>query len=56
MVAYLGGSILVEIIIVGDQLYSGVPDVLGGELASPLNKCDHDVNIPLQVWEESALT
>lgn len=41
-----------QVIIVGDELHGGVPDVLGGELPSPLNERDHDVGVPLQVWEE----
>ncbi len=51
---YLGGCIHMQIIIVGDELHGGVPDVLGGELASPLNERNHDVCVPLQVREEPA--
>ena len=41
-----------EVIIVGDELHCGVPDVLGGELPSTLNERDHDICVPLQVWEK----
>ncbi len=43
-----------QVIVVGDELHGGVPDVLGGELTSPLNERNHDVCVPLQVWEEPA--
>ena len=51
---YLSGCIHMQVVIVGDELHGGVPDVLGGELASPLNERNHDVCVPLQVREESA--
>ncbi len=44
-----------QVVIVGDELYGGVPDVLGGELASPLDEGNHDVCVPLQVREEPAI-
>ena len=43
-----------QVIIVGDELHSGVPDVLGGKLASPLNQRNHDICVPLQVRKEPA--
>lgn len=51
---HLGGCIHMQVVIVGDELYGGVPDVLGGELASPLNEGDHNVCVPLQIREEPA--
>ena len=54
--ACLGGCIFVQVITVGDELFSGVPDVLGGELPSSLNQGDHHIHIPLQIWEEPAST
>ncbi len=51
---YLGGCIHMQVIVVGNELHGGVPDVLGGELASPLNEGNHDVYVPLQVREEPA--
>ena len=41
-----------QIIIVGDELHCGVPDVFCRELAGSLNQGDHDISVPLQVWEE----
>lgn len=52
--AHLCGSICMQIIIVGDELHGGVPDVLGRELARSLYKRDHHICVPLKVWEEPA--
>lgn len=52
--AYLAGCIHMQVIVVGNELHGGVPDVFGRELARSLYQCDHDVCVPLQVWEEPA--
>ena len=43
-----------QVLVVADDLYGGVPDVLGGKLASTVNECQHDIHVPAEVWEESA--
>ena len=45
-----------QVVVVGDELHGGVPDVLGGELPSSLNERDHNVHIPFQIWEKPAGT
>ena len=52
--ADLCGCVSVKVIVVGDELHCGVPDVLGRELPSTLDERNHDICVPLQVWEKPA--
>lgn len=52
--SHLASGVIMQLGVVGDELHNGVPDLLGGELACPLNELQADIHIPFQAGIEPA--